>query len=42
MKDLHEKDSRIKIINLAKNSGQHAAIMCGLNNMKGDFVILTG
>jgi dolichol-phosphate mannosyltransferase/undecaprenyl-phosphate 4-deoxy-4-formamido-L-arabinose transferase len=27
MKDLHEKDERVKIINLAKNFGQHAALL---------------
>jgi len=40
MKDLHEKDERVKIINLAKNFGQHAALLCGLKYFSGDFVIM--
>jgi polyisoprenyl-phosphate glycosyltransferase len=39
MRELQEKDNRIKIINLARNCGQHSAMMCGLNNFTGDFVI---
>lgn len=30
MKDLAEKDSRIKIFSLSRNFGSHAAILCGL------------
>ncbi len=40
MKQLNEKDSRIKIIDLAKNSGQHAAMHCGLQHFSGDYVLL--
>jgi len=40
MKKLHDHNNRIKIINLAKNFGQHAALLCGLNNFNGDFVIM--
>lgn len=39
MQKLHARDGRIKIINLAKNSGQHSAMMCGLNNFSGDYAI---
>jgi len=40
MKELHNHDSRIKIINLARNFGQHAALLCGLHYFQGDFVIM--
>ncbi len=40
MKQLHKKDSRIKIIDLAKNCGQHAAMHCGLQHFSGDYVLL--
>lgn len=40
MKDLYQKNNNIKIIDLIKNSGQHPAMMCGLNNFHGDYVIL--
>jgi dolichol-phosphate mannosyltransferase/undecaprenyl-phosphate 4-deoxy-4-formamido-L-arabinose transferase len=39
MQKIHHQDSRIKIINLAKNCGQHSAMMCGLNNFSGDYAI---
>jgi polyisoprenyl-phosphate glycosyltransferase len=39
MKQLNSKDSRIKVIDLAKNSGQHAAMHCGLQHFKGDYVL---
>ncbi len=39
MKQLHEKDSRIKIVDLTKNSGQHAAMHCGLQHFKGGYVL---
>ena len=40
MRKLHEVDNRIKIINLARNYGQHSAIYCGLQHFSGDYVIL--
>jgi len=40
MRKLHEVDNRIKIINLARNYGQHSAIYCGLQYFSGDYVIL--
>jgi polyisoprenyl-phosphate glycosyltransferase len=40
MKQLHSKNNSIKIIDLTKNSGQHSAIMCGLNNFSGEYVIM--
>lgn len=39
MKKLHEYDKRISLIRLAKNCGQHAALLCGFRNCKGDYVI---
>lgn len=40
MQELRLNDKRVKIIDLARNCGQHAATMCGLNNFNGDFVII--
>lgn len=39
IKKLCQKDSRIKGINLAKNFGQHAALMAGFHMCKGDYVV---
>lgn len=39
MKKLREKDSRVKIICLDANYGQHNALMCGLRHAKGEYVI---
>ena len=39
LEQLHEKDNRIKVIQLMKNSGQHNAIMCGLTYSSGDLII---
>jgi len=39
LKDLHAKNSKIKIIHLIKNYGQHNAILCGLNCAKGEYII---
>jgi glycosyltransferase involved in cell wall biosynthesis len=39
MKDLREKDKRVKIVHLLRNFGQHNATMCGFNFCKGDYVI---
>lgn len=40
MKDLAEKDSRIKIFSLSRNFGSHAAILCGLANCTGDCAVV--
>ncbi|MEW6101557.1 MAG: glycosyltransferase family 2 protein [Candidatus Omnitrophota bacterium] len=37
---LHNKDSRVKIIKLRKNSGQARAVLAGLHYVKGDIIIL--
>jgi len=39
MKSLREQDSRVKIIRLARNFGQHNALMCGFSFVSGDYVI---
>ena len=39
LKELASNNSRIKIINLAKNIGKHAAIMAGYNYAKGDYIV---
>lgn len=39
-KKLLEVNTRVKILDLAKNVGQHKAIMCGLKYSDGDYVFL--
>jgi glycosyltransferase involved in cell wall biosynthesis len=39
MKNLREKDKRVKIIQLLRNFGQANATMCGFNYCNGDYVI---
>lgn len=39
IRELCEKDSRITGINLAKNFGQHAALMAGFRHVQGDIVV---
>lgn len=39
IRELCEKDSRITGINLAKNFGQHAALMAGFRHVQGDVVV---
>ena len=39
MKNLREKDKRVKIIHLLRNFGQVNATMCGFNYSTGDYVI---
>jgi len=39
LEGIHEKNDRIKIIQLMKNFGQQNAIMCGLKYSCGDFII---
>lgn len=39
MKNLREKDKRVKIIHLLRNFGQHNATVCGFNYCNGDQVI---
>ena len=36
---LAEGDSRITAIDLAKNFGQHAALMCGMRHTRGDIIV---
>lgn len=37
---LHEKDPRVKILDLSRNFGHHRAILTGLANTKGSYVFL--
>lgn len=39
MEELHELDPRVKIIQQARNFGQHPALLCGFHYVQGDFVI---
>ncbi len=39
IRDLHRNDPRIKSIGLARNFGQHNAIICGFSYAKGSFII---
>lgn len=39
MEQLHDRDPRVKIIQQAKNFGQHPALLCGFHYVQGDFVI---
>lgn len=40
IKDLHEKDSRIKGLSFSRNFGHHIAITAGIDYAKGDAIIL--
>jgi glycosyltransferase involved in cell wall biosynthesis len=39
LKDIHDKDKRVKIIRFTRNFGQHPAIMAGFNTAMGDIII---
>lgn len=39
MQKLHDEDSRVSIFQMARNFGQHPALLCGFHYVKGDFVI---
>lgn len=39
LNQIHIDDTRIRIIKLRKNYGQHAAVLCGLKHASGDFII---
>ena len=39
LRDLAEEDARITAVDLAKNFGQHAALMCGMRHTTGDVVV---
>lgn len=39
MSRLRAADHRVKIIQMAKNFGQHPALLCGFSYAKGDFII---
>ena len=39
MRRLHREDPRVRIVQLSRNFGQPAAILCGFARVRGDFVI---
>lgn len=39
LKNLAEKNSKIKVVNLAKNMGKHSAVLAGYAVVKGDYII---
>lgn len=39
MTKLHQADSRVKAIQLAKNCGQHPALLCGFSYASGEYII---
>ena len=39
MEKLHDLDPRVKIIQQARNFGQHPALLCGFHYVQGDFII---
>ncbi|MDI6765240.1 MAG: glycosyltransferase family 2 protein [Bacteroidota bacterium] len=39
LEELHKQDTRVKIIQLMRNFGQHNAIMCGFHYAQGEYVI---
>ncbi|MBR4162290.1 MAG: glycosyltransferase family 2 protein [Solobacterium sp.] len=39
MQSLKERDSRVKLFQMARNFGQHPALLCGFHYVEGDFVI---
>ena len=39
MRSLREKDERVRIFQMARNFGQHPALLCGFQYVRGDFVI---
>lgn len=40
VKKLHEKDERVRLISFSRNFGKEAAMYAGLENAKGDYVVL--
>lgn len=40
MKELAEKDQRIKVYSLSRNFGSHAAVLCGLSKCTGDCAVV--
>lgn len=40
VKKLHEKDGRVRLISFSRNFGKEAAMFAGLENSKGDYVVM--
>ena len=38
-KDICKNNSKVKLLNLSRNFGQHSAILAAFNNLTGDYVI---
>src|SRR5918993_2990029 len=38
---LHERDPRVKVVDLSRNFGHHKALLAGLEYAEGDYVYLT-
>ena len=38
---LHERDARVKVVDLSRNFGHHKALLAGLEHAEGDFIFLT-
>jgi glycosyltransferase involved in cell wall biosynthesis len=39
LKDIHNKDERVKVVRFTRNFGQHPAIMAGFNAARGEIII---
>lgn len=39
MQKLRRRDERVKLIQMARNFGQHPALLCGFSHAQGDFII---
>lgn len=39
MEKLRQRDKRVKIIQMAKNFGQHPALLCGFSYCQGDYIV---
>ena len=39
IRSLAEKNRHIAVVDLAKNFGQHAALMCGMRKSRGDYIV---
>ncbi|MGQ4660278.1 glycosyltransferase [Lysobacter sp. F6437] len=39
MAELHQRDSRVKLVRFSRNMGQHNAVLCGIGRSRGDYVV---
>ena len=40
VKELHEKDERVKLVSFSRNFGKESAIYAGFKKSKGDYVVM--